>query len=79
VVFSDVCLIVPRHPSRGIYSEIGGVALLGNQVLERSDVIELGGSCRAPVYAARRQQAHQVAGFGGNAQLRIMRSGLMPG
>src|SRR5271155_5579159 len=36
-------LIVPRHPSRGVRSEFGGMALQGDQILERSDVIEFGG------------------------------------
>jgi hypothetical protein len=36
-------LIVPRHPSRGVRGKFGGMPLSGEQILERSDVIELNG------------------------------------
>jgi hypothetical protein len=36
-------LIVPGHPSRGIRGEFGGMALQGDQILERGGIIELGG------------------------------------
>jgi hypothetical protein len=34
-------LIVPGHPSRGVRGEFGGMALQGDQILERSDIIKL--------------------------------------